>query len=269
MLLAADNARQILDQRKALEDGERRWTDRHQHMRMRISSRSAQREREIDVYERRYPDGAERAIVFVRAPAELRNVAFLSISTKGKSAEQWLYLPTHKRVRKITMSTRTEAFVSSDLTFHDLDLLGEMPRWSGTDISAQLRSEERIDDVPCHAIDMQPQRDDISYRRIVLWLGRDDLVARQIELYKEAPASGWFGGGGADANGKPTKRIRQRDITPAGKIPVARRIDVETIATGTRTEIEIVAVEHDQGLPDSLFTQRALELGVEGVGAAQ
>lgn len=238
-------------------------------MRLRISSDAGTREREIDVYERRNSDGEERAIVFVRGPAELRNVAFLSISAKGKAAEQWLYLPAHKRVRKITMSTRNEAFVSSDLTFHDLDLLSEMPRWSGTDTSAQLRDDERIGDTLCHTIEMQPPRDDIGYRRIVLWLGRDDFVARQIELYAEAAAGGWFGMAGGESNAKPTKRIQQRDISPAGKIPVARRIDVETPAAGSRTEIDIVLVEHDKGFPDSLFTQRALELGVDGVGSAQ
>jgi hypothetical protein len=179
--VAAESARDILDRRKALEDGERSWKDRHQHMRMRISGDRGERERELDVYEQRLPNDRQKAVVFLRGPAEVRNVAFLAFSVHGKAADQWLYIPALRRVRQITASTRNEAFVSSDLTFHDLDLLSEMASWSEADATSSLRGNERVADADCHAIELRPQRDDIGYRRIVLWLGRDDLVPRQVD----------------------------------------------------------------------------------------
>lgn len=268
-LLAADSAREILDRRKALEDGERAWKDRHQHMRMRISSSTGQRERELDVYERNFPNDEQKAIVFLRGSADVRNVAFLAFSHKGKAADQWLYLPALKRVRQITVSTRNEPFVSSDLTFQDLDLLSDMASWSEADATSTLRGEERIGETLCHAIELRPQRDEISYRRIVLWLGRDDLVPRQIDFHTEAPDSGWLSLGRAPADENPTKRVLQSNIAFLGKIPVARRIDVSTPAKGSRTEIDIVAVEHDQDLPESLFSQRSLELGPDALRGRQ
>lgn len=264
---AAESARAILDRRTALEDGERHWTDRHQRLRMRISGKAGQRERELDVYERHYPHDELKAIVFLRGPEDVRNVAFLSIGPQGRAAEQWLYLPNTKRVRKITVSARDEPFVSSDLTFHDLDLLAEMTSWSEKDATSTLRAEEPIDATPCYAIELRPQRDDIGYQRIVLWLGREDLVPRQVDFHERDAASGWLGSlvGGEASDEQPTKRVRQRSIELAGMIPVARRIEIETPAKGSHTEIDIVAVELDQSLPDDLFSQRALE---QGPGAA-
>jgi hypothetical protein len=260
----AESAREILDRCKALEDGERHWTDRHQHMRMRIiSSGGGQRERELDVYERRYAGNEEKAIVFLRGPAEVRDVAFLATGMRGRPAEQWLYLPSSKRVRRITVSTRNESFVGSDLSYHDLDLLAEMLSWSEHDATSTLRGGEPIGDAPCHAIELRPQREDIGYPRIALWLGRDDCVPRQVELHAQAPTSGWLGSlvGGGATDAQPAKRVRQSAVTPLGRIPIARRIDVETPSKQSRTEIEIVAVELDQGLPEDMFTQRALERG--------
>jgi hypothetical protein len=233
---------------------------------MRISGGSGERARELDVYERRLPNDRQQAIVFLRGPAEVRNVAFLSLSTPGKAADQWLYLPALRRVRQITASTRNEPFVSSDLTFHDLDLLSEIPSWSESDATSTLRGEERVADIECHTIELRPQRDDIGYRRIVLWLGRDDLVPRRVDFHADAPATGWLGLGGSSPDAPPTKRLQQSGISFDGKIPVARQIDVETPANGSRTAIEIVAVEHDRGLPESLFTQRALEVGPPAAG---
>jgi hypothetical protein len=259
---AADTARALLDRRSALEDGERAWKDRHQHMHMRISGRPGQRERDLDVYERRYGPNERKAIVFLRGPAEVRDVAFLAFSRNGKPADQWLYLPGLRRVRQITVSTRDEAFVGSDLTFHDLDLLTEMSTWSEADAASTLRGDEIVGDTPCHVVELHPQRDDIGYQRIVLWLGGDDLIPRQIDFHAKTAGSGsWFGFGGAANDGQPTKRVRQSRIALVGRIPVAQRVDVETPAQGSRTEIEILAVEHDQNLSDTLFTQRALESG--------
>src|SRR5216110_950969 len=100
----AETAREILERRKALENGTRWWDDRHQQLTMRIAGRGADRTREVDVYDRRYPDGERKTTVFVQAPADMKGTAFLSFTHKGRPAEQWLYLPELERVRQITAS---------------------------------------------------------------------------------------------------------------------------------------------------------------------
>jgi outer membrane lipoprotein-sorting protein len=243
-----ETAREILDRRKALEDTTRHWNDRHQRMKFHIvDKRGGERLRELELFERKEPGDESKTIVFFLTPAEVKGTGFLAFNHKGRPADQWLYLPELKRVRQITARTRNESFVGTDLSYHDLDLLQEMPAWSEADARSSLRAEETIDGTPTHAIELAPQREDIGYRRILLWLGKEDLVPRRLEFYEDGE--------------QPKKRIGQAEINSVGAIPVAHRIDVESPAAGTRTLIEITDAQFDQKLEEDLFSQRALERG--------
>ncbi len=245
--IAGETARQILDRRKHLEDTVQRWTNRHQRMRLVIVGRGGERVRELEMYERREPGDERKAIVFFHAPPEVKGTGFLSYTHKGRPADQWLYLPELKRIRQITARTRNESFVGTDLTYHDLDIISEMASWTEEDATSSLAGEEAVDGTPCHKIELAPQREDIGYRRIVIWLGKEDLAPRRLDLF-------------ADAD-EPKKRIRQSAVRPIGPIPVAHRIDVETPAAGTKTGIDVSEVAFDMTLEDDLFTQRYLERG--------
>jgi hypothetical protein len=244
----AETARQILDRRKALDDTTRHWDDRHQRMKLRIvDKRGGERTRELDLYERREPADEQKTILFFLSPAEVKGTAFLAYTHKGRPADQWLYLPELKRVRQITARTRKESFVGTDLSYHDLDLIQEMVSWSESDAASSLRAEETIGGVACHVIELAPAREDIAYKKIVLWLGKDDLVPRQLEFFED----------GAE----PKKRLTQGEVRAIGAIPVAHHIEVKTLAAGTRTDIDISDVQFNQKLDPDLFTQRALERG--------
>ncbi len=247
-VLGAETARQILDRREALDDGERHWDDRHQKLTFRIvDKRGGTRTRELELSEKRYPGDERKSIVFFSAPPEVKGTAFLAFTHKGKPADQWLYLPELQRVRQITSNTRNQSFVGTDLTYHDLDLLTEMTTWTEADAASSLRGEETVDGVPCPVIDLASKRDDIGYKKVVLWLGRDDLVPRRIELWGE--------------EAEPTKRIDQSDVRKVGAIPVPYKTTVVTPSAGSSTEVVVVDTKFNQHLGDDAFTQAALEAG--------
>jgi outer membrane lipoprotein-sorting protein len=246
--LGAETARQILDRRKALDDGERHWDDRHQRVVFLIHDRrGGERSRDLELSEKRYPGDERKTIVFFLSPPEVKGTGFLAFDHKGKPADQWLYLPELEKVRQITSNTRTQSFVGTDLTYRDLDILTEMPSWTEDDAASSLRGDESVDGVPCYLIDLAPKRDDIGYKKVALWLGRDDLVPRKLEFFED----------GTD----PAKRIIQSDIRNVGKIPVAYVTKVTTLAAGSSTDITVSDTQFNQKLGDDVFTQRALEQG--------
>ncbi len=245
---AAVTAREILDRRKALDDTTRHWDDRHQKMKLTIvDRRGSDRVREVEVFDRREAGDEQKTILFFLAPAEVKGTGFLAFTHKSRSADQWLYLPALQRVRQITASTRNESFMGTDLSYHDLDLIQEMTSWSEADARSSLRPDETLDGTATHVIELAPQREDIGYRRIVLWLGQDDLVPRKLEFYEDGT--------------EPKKRILQGDVQVVGAIPVAHRIEVATPEAGSHTAIDIADVQFNQKLDPDLFTQRYLERG--------
>lgn len=244
----AETAREILDRRKVLDETTRHWDDRHQRMKLRIlDKRGGERTRELDLYERREPADEQKAILFFLTPAEVKGTGFLAYTHKGRPADQWLYLPELKRVRQITARTRNESFVGTDLSYHDLDLIQEMVSWTEADARSSLRPEEAIGGTATNVIELIPGREDIGYKKVVVWLGKDDLVPRQLEFYED----------GAE----PKKRLQQSEVRAIGAIPVAHHIEVKTLAAGTQTDIDISDVQFNQKLDAELFTQRALERG--------
>jgi len=243
-----ETAREILDRRKALDDTTRHWDDRHEKLKMTLVDRhGGERVREMEIYDRREPGDEQKTILFFLAPAEVKGTGFLSFTHKGRAADQWLYLPELQRVRQITARTRNESFMGTDMSYHDLDLIQEMSSWSEDDARSSLRGDEAVDGTSCHVIELAPKRDDIGYKKIVLWLGHEDLVPRQLEFWEDG--------------GEPKKRIKQADVRAVGAIPVAHHVEAVTPAAVSHTVIELGDVQFNQKLDAELFSQRNLERG--------
>jgi len=258
---AGETARQILDRQRALDDGERRWSDRLQRLQMEVFGPTrAPRQMAVDLFDKKYPAREQRTIAYFSAPDSVKGTAFFAVIHADRPADQWLYLPEARRARRIGGEARKQGFVGTDFTYHDLELLADLPSWTEADAASTLRGEETIDGVPCHVIELTPTRDDVGYEQIVLWLGREDLIARQVELYETAPSSGWLGFGGA-ASAPPSRRIRQSDVRAIGRIPVPHRAEVETPSAGSKTTVVFTHVAFDQNFPDDLFSQAAMEWG--------
>src|SRR2546428_710807 len=191
--------------------------------------------------------GERKTIAFVVAPPEVKGTGFLTFARAGRAPEQWLYLPDLKRVRQIASTMRNESFVGSDLTYRDMNLLAEMPSWSDADATASLRGEETVDGSASHLIELTPKREDIGYARILLWLGKEDLTPRKLEIYER--------------QAEPRKRITQRDVRLVGAIPVAYRTDVETPQTGSPTAGGVNHLQVQHGLKDDPLHPKQLERG--------
>jgi hypothetical protein len=246
----AETSRALLDRCRALDDTTRHWKDREQHVRLRLEKKGgAAQQRALTIYERRRPGDEDQSLLFFESPASIKGVGFLSYSHPGEADEQWLYLPALKRARQIatSRSARSESFVGTDLSFHDLDVLQDMTSWSEADAPSALLGEEAVGGVPTYRIELKPKRSDVYYPRILVWLGKDDLVMRRTEFFQDGPEA--------------VKRVEQSDVRTVDAIPVAYHLEAATLSRGSRTVMEVDEVRFNQGLTDDLFSQRALARG--------
>lgn len=254
-LLAAaasgEDARQILDRRKAVEE---RWTDRSQRLTLTIRDREGRtRQRELELFERRYPAGELRTLVLLQGPADLKGMSFLAYTHPNEASRQWLYTRSARRPRAIAPEARKEPFIDSDLTYDDLEILARMPSWEETDASSLLDGKESVGGIACYRIELAPTRS--PYPRIVIWLGREDLVPRRLALYSNV--RGFLSRFTGDA--PPTKIITQSDVRAVASIPMAFHVEIETPAAGTHTSISVAEAKFDQSLRPELFREEALE----------
>lgn len=260
---AEDTARQILDRREALDEGPRWWSDRYQRMKVTVEDEGHKaRHLELEAYDLRQHGRHQKSLVIFSSPAEKAGIALLGHTEGGKPASQWLYTPATRRVRQIANNVRMNRFDITDFTYHDLDVLTDLPHWKEDDARSSLQKPETVDGVSCYVIDLEPRLEHVAYYRIRLWLGRDDLVARQVELYEKPPARGLVAslfGTGSAKDDQPVRRFRQKDIRNVGAVPVAYRIEVESPAQHSRTIIDVADVGFNRGLTDPFFSPGSLE----------
>jgi Outer membrane lipoprotein-sorting protein len=254
---AEETGRQIYDRAKALDDGPRWWNDREQRVNLEVDvGASAPMRLELRTFDRKEHGRKQQSLIVFLAPAEKAGIALLGHTVGGAPARQWLYTPETKRVREVAKDGKLRRFDVTDFTYHDLDVLTDLLNWTEEEAEATLKGSATIDNVPCHVIELEPHLKHVIYPRVLIWLGKDDLVARQVEFYITA-APGIFSWGHSDP---PIRRYRQSDIRMVGAIPVAHRIEVETPAEDSRTIIQVEEVRFDQGLAAAFFDSGRLEM---------
>lgn len=261
--VAAETAREILDRRATLERGARWWQDRYQRMSLVVRDPGGtERRREIDLAEKRTPDLQQKSLIVFRSPVDRAGLALLALTEPGAAAAQWMYIPELRQIRQIGGKVRFSRFDITDFTPHDLDLLADMTFWSEADAGSTLEGSEEIDGVPCYRVALAPHREYVKYAKIVLWIGYEDLVFRQLEFFETASSRGFFswlfGGSSATSEG-PVRRFRQWDIRWINGVPVAYRAEAESVERGSTTKIEVIEVRINEGLDDTMFNPARLD----------
>jgi hypothetical protein len=113
-LLSSRQAR-AEDARKILEDSEARHRTKSQQYagELTVTSKDGKvRKKGWRSYRDGYAGDSKLLIRFLDPP-EVRGVAFLSLANPGKNPDQWLYLPSMKRERRIaSQATRTSGSTS-------------------------------------------------------------------------------------------------------------------------------------------------------------
>ncbi|MBW2742169.1 MAG: outer membrane lipoprotein-sorting protein, partial [Deltaproteobacteria bacterium] len=91
------------------------------HMIMKlINKRGHERIRDFTSYSKDYSPLIKQLIRFT-SPADIEGTGFLSIEKSEGETDQFLYLPSLRRTRRIVSSQKSNRFVNSDFTYEDME----------------------------------------------------------------------------------------------------------------------------------------------------
>jgi outer membrane lipoprotein-sorting protein len=187
---------------------------------------------------------AAKTEFFTLFPPDSKGVGFLIWDTADPDQKDqlWLYLPSLRQVRKVSVRDQDDAFMGSDLTFADMGqrLLSEDAH--------TLVGEEDLDGKPCYVVESVPITESI-YGKKRQWIRKDDFTTIQIHYYD-----------------RKQDLLKTQKITwiRDGKMRVYKELDVRNVQTGHRTIYTITDLETNVGLDDGDFSERALKRGYRG-----
>ena len=134
------------------------------------------------VYER--AEEGDKLLVRFLAPAEIKGVAALTFENPGGSDDNWLYLPSNKRVRRISGANNTSSFQGTEFTYEDLSNLD--PReyeWTFLETTALDRDGA---EASVHRLSAKPTYSDTGYSRLVVSYNAATWSQERIEYYDKA-----------------------------------------------------------------------------------
>lgn len=123
------------------------------------------------------PGEGDRSLTVFHEPRDIAGTAFLSHTRIDSDDDQWLYLPSLKRVKRIAAANKSSAFVGSEFAYEDL-LSEEIERFD----YLWLRDED-CGDERCFVIERRPKYDDSGYLRQIVWIDQAGFRPRRIDYF--------------------------------------------------------------------------------------
>lgn len=128
-------------------------------------------------------DGGSRSLLIFRWPGDIRNTALLTHANAGANDDQWLYLPSLAKVRRISSSGRSGSFVGSEFAFEDM-VDQEIDKFDHTWVA----DEPCPDSGMCYVIDRRP-RDSSGYSLQRVWFDMENLRIQQVKYFDRRGAN--------------------------------------------------------------------------------
>ncbi len=210
------------------------------------------------IYQRYWKDYAgkgdvlEKMMLFTEFPPDSKGGAFMRTaftSESGKSAEQWIYLPVLRKIRRVTIRDPGDRFLNSDLTYQDVSF-----RPIEDDEHFYVGMEE-LDGKTLYKVESTPRSKGGLYSKRLFWIekggdadGWGQCVVKKIAYY--------------DSKGILLKE-QLLDWQKVGGAWMWRRVVVTDLQERHESVFEMSEVEVNSGLSDRQFSKRAMKSGVE------
>ena len=148
--------------------------------RMVITARSGSvTERLMDQFSKKDANGNSRSVIVFGEPASVRGTRFLTIENQNRANDQWIFLPSLGRVRRIAATEGSSSFVGTDFSYDDI---ASVDRKTDLDNHRLIR-EERINGRDCYVIESIPRDTDYQYSKMIQWIDKENFVSHKVELY--------------------------------------------------------------------------------------
>ena len=118
-------------------------------------------------------DEGNKSLVTFLLPKDVAGTKMLTWSYRTKNDDQWIFMPTLKKVKKITSSGKSASFMGSEFSYEDLGSQ-ELERFTYNLIS---------EDENHWIIERFPKDKDSSYKKHKVHLSKEYLLPDYIEYY--------------------------------------------------------------------------------------
>lgn len=191
----------------------------------------------------------DKMVLFTLYPPDARGAAFMRWAydpKMGKHAEQWIYLPTLQKIRRISVRDLSDSFLGSDLTYGDISY-----RNIDEDEHKLLRIDRDKNGNQYYVVVSTPKEADPQYSKKVSWYIKqpdmNNCVKVRVNYYDK---KGLF--------------LKQQDLKwqKVNGAWVWDEVFVQNAQTRHKSHFKVEKVKINGGIDNEWFTERRLRLGI-------
>lgn len=206
------------------------------------------------ILNRKEDDLDYKDIVTFTSPENIKGLSVLTWTylTPGRDQDVWLWLPSLRKIRRISQNEGDDSFMGTDFTYEEV----VYRKWG--DETYTLMGEENfagyqsLNDgktyykgTPCYLVEARPKKQDWYYAKRQIYLEKDSAF-RVHDTY-------------FDQTGRSQKTLFVYWSPIAGsELTMEWLLEVQDLRGNHSTIIDLEKVQFDQGLSEKLFTERAL-----------
>lgn len=189
-------------------------------------------------------EGLSKSLTVFKSPAAVENTRFLTVENKGRSDDQWIYLPALRKMRRIASGEKSGSFMGSDFSYSDMESRDI------DDFTQNLLREESRDGTRCWVVESipLPDTDFGDYSRMLSWIDQQTHIPVRLEYYSS----------GSDS---PVKIMESSDIKQNDGIWTPMKLTMTTVRSGHRTVMEINQIKYNISINPGYFTTNFLQTG--------
>jgi len=124
----------------------------------------------------------DKSIVIFDNPGDVKGTAFLSFTHKVGSDDQWLFLPALKKVKRISSSNKTGAFMNSEFSFEDI-ASQEVEKYT-----YKYVREDTHNDIKVFVNEADPVDSKSGYSKLEIHIDAERYIPLKIEFYNRGGA---------------------------------------------------------------------------------
>ncbi len=180
----------------------------------------------------------DKSLIVFQSPRDVEGTALLSHAKILDPDDQWLFLPALKRVKRISSSNKSGAFVGSEFAFEDFTIT-ELNKFTYAYVG-----EEEYGGMTVDVIERFPRYEKSGYTKQKTWVDQDIFQPRKLEFY--------------DRKGELLKTLTLSDYRDYNGIWRAHTLSMVNAQNGKRTDLVYDTYTFKNGLDSGDFQQGIL-----------
>lgn len=142
---------------------------------------TSERELSFRTLENPSPDDGDKSLIVFSRPRDVAGTALLTYAHLLDPDEQWIYLPSLSRVKRISSANKSGPFMGSEFAYEDFSS-AEVGKYS----YKWLRNEpcgEAAPEMECFVVERVPLYEKSGYTRQIAWIDNVEFQTRKIDFY--------------------------------------------------------------------------------------